>query len=85
MSDHSIDAERGEWHIAVVTSERPPANFLSLEMIGELADTLEAICDDGQHEPWFSGRTKVSPQLASVAGQSSAIGRRARDGGQLDC
>jgi enoyl-CoA hydratase/carnithine racemase len=47
MSDHSINVERAEGYIAVVTFERPPANFLSPEMTGELADTLEAIGDDG--------------------------------------
>jgi enoyl-CoA hydratase/carnithine racemase len=47
VSDHSINVERTERHIAVVTFERPPANFFSLEMIGELADALEAIGDDG--------------------------------------
>jgi enoyl-CoA hydratase/carnithine racemase len=47
VSDHSINVERAEWHVAVVTFERPSANFFSPEMIGELADTLEAIGDDG--------------------------------------
>jgi 2-(1,2-epoxy-1,2-dihydrophenyl)acetyl-CoA isomerase len=47
VSDHSIHVERAARHIAVVTFERPPANFFSLEMIGELADTLEAIGADG--------------------------------------
>lgn len=47
MSDHSIHVDRAAGHVTVVTLERPPANFFSLEMIGELADTLEAIGADG--------------------------------------
>jgi len=47
VSDHSIHVDRAAGHVTVVTLERPPANFFSLEMIGELADTLEAIGADG--------------------------------------
>ncbi len=63
---------RQDMHVAVVEFDRPPHNFVSVELIGDIADALEAI--DGERDLRASVLCSVGRSFSAGADLASPTG-----------